>query len=188
MKIDIGNDCIETTSAFLMAFGKEAERAVVRSVNRAVQGIETDGVKLIRQEYNIKAGDVRKAFKIKRAGNGVLEAAAIVSGGRIPLIRFGARPAKLGGRKPLKGVSVLVKKARKTIRHSFVARMKSGHVGVFQRDRNRRLPISEKFSLAVPQMLENPVVIEQIQEGVLKRYERTLTHEINLALNKMGAR
>ncbi len=188
MRIEITNSKAGLLSTFVKAFGAQAKQAVARAVNRTVKGVRTDAVKAAIREYSIKPPIVRKSIKVEQALNGSLEAAAIATGKRIPLIHFEARPKQPGGRRPIKGVSVQVKKERKVLKGSFLARLKSGHVGVFQREGDDRLPIEEKRSLAVPQMLENQDVIEEIQEKAENRFDKSLSHEIDFALQKMGAR
>lgn len=187
MKIDIV-DNLDQASKFIKTFGAQGERGVSRALNRAIKGVSTDSVKLVREDYNVKARTIREGIKVRRATGKVLEGAAVVSGRRIPLLQFSARPAKPGGRKPLKGVSVQVKHSRKTIRHAFVARMKTGHTGVFQRETPSRLPIAEKFSYAVPEMLDQPETIKVLEENAINRFNKALDQEINYAFQKMGAR
>ncbi|MCP4021574.1 MAG: hypothetical protein GY729_07015 [Desulfobacteraceae bacterium] len=188
MRIDINKHENEKAAAFLMAFGKTAERGIKRAIDRAVKGVRTDAVKAVKKEYNVKPSLIRKSFRIDKSG-GILEATAIASGSKIPLIDFGARPKKPEGRKPKAGVSVKVKNTRKILKHSFIARMKkSGHVGLFQRRGKDRLPIDEKFSYAIAQMLDKPEIAKEIELNAQQRFSRSLNHEINYALQKAGAR
>lgn len=189
MNIDITKNSLDTAEAFILAFGGKAKPAVARAVNRSVKGVRTDGVKLVRSEYNVKAGVISKAFTVRRATKGNLEAVARVSGNRISLIHFDAKPSIPGGRKPAIGVSVKVKKQRKVIRHSFVARMrKNSSVGVFVRKGKERFPILKKYSLAVPEMMDRDDIREEIQKGADKRFGKTLNQEINYMLQKAGAK
>ncbi len=189
MKIEINKDDIQNAETFIKGFGKEGERAIIRSMNRAIMGVRTDSVKAVKQEYNVKPTAVRKSFQIQKAKGNIFQAIAIASGNRIPLINFGARPNKPGCRKPAVGVRVKVKKTPKVLKHSFVARMrKSGHVGIFQRLGKDRLPIDQKFGPAIPQMLGNPQVRDEIRKNALSRLSKNLNHEIDFALQKMGAK
>jgi len=189
MRIELDqNFAARKIKTFLKSFGKPAEVAVARSLNRAIQGVRTDSAVEVRKEYNVKATPVKKSFRMERAGLGALEAAAVASGRRIPLVDFGARPKQPGGRKPVDGVSVQVKKERKVLKHSFLARLKSGHVGVFQREGDARLPINQKFGPSIPEMIGNQEVVDRIQANAEQRFSKTLDHEIDFALQKLGAR
>lgn len=182
------NNCTEKAEMFLRNLGRQAQPAIARALNRVAKGVPTDSVKEVRKEYNVKAGPVRKSFEIKKAKPAALEARAKASGHKVPLINFGARPSSPGRRKPALGVSVQVKKQRKVLRHSFVARMKSGHIGVFQREGEFRLPIEQKFGPSIPEMISNEKVINLIQENANERFKKNLDHEIDYVLQKMGAR
>lgn len=186
--IAINKNDIANARQFLKGFGKTAERAVSRALNRAVAGVKTDAAKASRKAYNVKATRVKKGFKIKKAGNTVLEAVAVSSGPRIPLINFGARPSKPGVRKPLAGASVQVKQGRKNVRHSFAAKMRTGHTGLFRRKDKERLPIQELYGPAVPQMIGNEKIQAEIKENAVIRFNKNLNHEVDYALQKMGAK
>ncbi len=186
--IAVNNSDMENAEQFIKAFGKTAERAVSRALNRAVAGVKTDTVKASREEYNVKATRVRKSFKIKKAGNSVLEAAAVSSGSKIPLIHFGARPNKPRGRRPVAGATVQVKQQRKNIPHSFAATMGTGHTGLYRRKGKGRLPIEELYGPAVPHMVDNDNVLAEIKENAVGRFNKNLYHEVEFALQKMGAK
>ena len=187
MRIDI-TDNIEQAEQLMDAFGSQGARGVSRAINRAVMGIRTDVVKVVRRDYNVKAAVVRRGLKVRQARGKALEGAAIVSGSRIPLIQFRARPATPDAKRPPGGVSVHVKSARKAVRHAFIAQMGSGHIGVFQRQGAGSLPISEKFSYAVPEMLDQADAVQTIEDNAVQRFSRTLDHQMNYLLQKMGAR
>jgi hypothetical protein len=191
--IAVNNRDLENAEEFLKGFGKTAKRAVARVVNRTAAGVRTDAVKEVRKEYTVKATTVRKSFKIKKAGNSVLEAAAVSSGPRLGLIHFGARPGKPNGKRT--PVSVQVRKKRKIVKNAFVAKMPSGHVGVFERSgefgRNRKKyleRIRNLYTLAVPSMASKEDVEEEIRLKAYKRFSKDLYHEIDYAMDNMHKR
>jgi hypothetical protein len=189
MRIVLNQDSAEMQmSEVVRALGPAANQATARALNRAIAGVRTDSVREVRKEYSVAPAAVRKSFRVHRAKRGFLEAEAVSTGGRIPLVKFGARPSSPGKRKPRIGVSVQVKRARKVVPGSFVARMKSGHVGMFTRDGDGRLPISQKFGLSVPEMIGNDEVMARIQAGADDRFNKNLAHELDFALSKMGVR
>jgi len=137
--------------AALIGLGKEVGPALTRSLNRAATSVKTEASRTIREELNLKAGAVSKSIHVGRASAGSPEASIRIAGKQVPLIGF------IGTRQVRKGVSVKVKRSgsRKVIAHAFIATMKSGHRGVFTRDKGAgRLPISEMFSIAVQQALK----------------------------------
>ena len=96
-------------------------------------------------------------------------------------------------RRPAKGkylYSQVVKGEGGTIAHAFLAKMKSGHVGVFQREghgaNSASLPIEKLSGPSVPQMLGSPTVSEFIQKRMEERLAVNVEHEVNAFL--MGFR
>ena len=188
MKIELDpKHSLDKAEGFIKAFGHAGKAGTARALNRAAQGVKTDAARETRKEYKIKARDIRDSLRISRATPNKLQAMALGSGNRIPLVKFGARPAQPGGRRPAKGISVHVK-SRKVLKGSFVARTGSGHVGVFTRKGKASLPIEQKFGPAVPEMIGNPDVLERMTQGAKERFEKNLDHEINRSLEKLGVR
>lgn len=188
-EIDITKKSLDEAHAFILAFGGKAKVAVGRAATRAVRGIRTDGSKLIRSEYNVKARVVSQAFTIQQATRNNIEAVARVRGHRLSLIHFSPKPSRPGMRRPPVGVSVKVKRQRKVIPGSFIARMrKNSSPGIFMRKGKARFPIEKKYSLAVPEMLDRDDFRDEIQDGANRRFEKTLNQEINHMLHKQGAR
>ena len=184
---------LENAELFLKGFGRTAERAVARVSNRAAAGVRTDAVKEVRKEYTVKATTVRKSFTVKKAGTNVLKAAAVSSGPRLGLIHFGARPGKPNGKRT--PVSVQISKTRKVVKNAFVARMPSGHVGVYERSgkfgRNGKKyleRIRTLYTLAVPSMASKDEVEEEIRLNAYKRFSKDLYHEIDYAMDNMHKR
>lgn len=171
---------------FLKAFGSQATSAVRKSLNRAITGVKMDAAREVRAIYNIKAADVKKTFTGSKSAGGSLRATARFSGNRTPLYRFGAQPARPTKRRPKAGVTVQVKASRKVVRGGFVARMKSGHVSLYKRLGEARLPIHELDGPAVPQMLNNEGVREKLRDAAADRFSRNLDHEMTYLMQKGG--
>lgn len=138
------------TKAVLEALGatdKEIPKILSAALNKTAPSLRAAAVRMITRDYVVKAGEVRNVLKIRYATRASL--VARIEGQnrfRIPLARF-----RVGGRRvpstywqgakgkkrpmPAKGVSVHVKRREpvKTIRGGFVAKMPSGHIGLFVR-------------------------------------------------------
>jgi hypothetical protein len=130
---------------------KAFERAAVRTVNQLLLKSRTQGTKKVRETYNIKAGALKKQTTLRRAKPkfplGYLE----VKGRALPVYLFGPRHDR---NKPGASVRILRTEGRKIIRGSFIAQMKSGHVGVFMRKTVQRLPIKELYTVGPAKMFE----------------------------------
>lgn len=191
MRIDADSGLV---ADFLDGFGGKASAAIRRALKRTLTGMRKAGYEEARREYNIRYADVQKAFVSNIWGTPPV-AQGTFSGSRIKLMRFDPRPASITRKRPPVGVSVLVKDQRKPIRGSFIARMRSGHIGVFQRtgafgrknpktgkDDWRLEKIDELEGPALAQMLNNPLVSERIQERSRERFDKELRHEIDFVL------
>lgn len=197
MKIDLSNKTAKKAAHIIETLGNEGRKAVARALNRANAGTKTDAARIVRTRYNIKAGIIKKSFQIgRRANSKSLMASTRSTGSRTPLVIFGASPKRPGGKKPRGGVSVKVGNTRKRVPGSFVAKMKNGHVGVFQRsgdygrNKNGELErIEELHTLAIPQAIEwEEKAHGKISDLGAARFDKRLDHEMVRALEKMGAR
>lgn len=163
--IDVRSDRV---SRALRGIGDQAPAAVARALNRSLTTVRAEASKEIRSVLNLPASRTKDAISVHRASPATHVAAIRIAGRQIPLSQF------TGTRQTKKGVSVKVKKtgSREVIPGTFLARMASGHVGVFWRRKGSthrgalrsspkhrvtyrpELAIDERFSLAVQQVLK----------------------------------
>lgn len=121
------------------------EKAAIRALNRTAASVRTASVRAMARDLGVPQKPVRDATTIRRAAPGRNFAEVVAKGKRIPLRDFKARQTR-------KGVSYRIGQARKLILGGFIARMASGHVGVFTRAGRERLPIQEKFGPSIPRV------------------------------------
>lgn len=126
--------------------GKMPERttkAMARSLNRGINSARSVMVFRISKDTGLRSKDVRDALPVTLATPNRLIVRLATSLKRIPLIRFGARgpePSRGKG----KGVTYRIgTQGRGRLASAFIARMGSGHRGVFMRTGTARLPIRE---------------------------------------------
>lgn len=163
---------------------REVRRVIVRALNRTADGVRTDAFRKIRETYNVtnKAlrGNDRRAgaIAIRRANDNHLIAVVTASGNPLPLSGFAPRETR-------KGVSISVRKGvRKVLAGSFIARMKSGHVGVFMRRAAKRLPIDEKYTVDFAHMFGAKDVQAAIEPLARGRFDAELDRQIGLIVNR----
>jgi hypothetical protein len=204
VNIHIRSDA-QIAGEFLQSFGRRAEIGVKRALRRSLNGMPRDAFGALKEQYNVKAGDVRKSFRSYIWGNPPVGQGTF-TGRPVPLVRFAPRPAGITQRRPAAGVSVMVKAQRKAISGAFIARVaprvgntftqrsaqivsrgRAGHIGVFQRRGRKRLPIKELYGPSLARMLDNPEVNEQIRRRAAERFETALRHEIGYLI-KQGVR
>lgn len=170
--------------------------AAPRAVNKLMQQAQTAGFRKVAEIYEIGPRTMEKFARVKFAVPGDLEAVLTVRGKGFPLYAF--QPRQTRG-----GVSVRIKGRRFIGPHSFIARMRSGHVGVFARGAyggksgrkmvatgekfgrfvygRRRLPINELYSLSPPDAASNPDVTEAMQRRVDEQATKVFEQEIRFA-------
>jgi len=161
-----------------------AARALARVLNRVIVSVRKEASRLVREELNLRAGDVLKLLSVRRARAREASAELHVAAKPAGLILYGARQTR-------RGVSVKVKRrgARKVVQSAFIATMpKSGHRGVWRRDKGAaRLPISELFSTALVQYLDDDQVLRRLIEVAERRFAEEMQREIAYRLGRRAA-
>lgn len=154
-------------------------RALSKSGNDALRAMRAEASRTVRTKKRIKAGRLSRALPIVFPPN-TKEIHQLVW--RMNVSGAVMRVGDFPHRQVRKGVSVAINKGgRKLIRSAFVARMKSGHVGVFFRAKTgahgpltkkqqksghafrvKRLPIEEIFTSRISDVFEDPGVSEHV--------------------------
>lgn len=187
MNLSIQSNIDEIARKFSSISKTELDKATYLAINRAIDGAKTETDRAIRARYNIRQPDVQKVLSIKGyASAWKLNATLAAKGNRIPIYAFNPKPAEPVWRKP---VSVSIRKGggRKTSSTWFVARMKSGHVGIFRRKDphvrpSKRLPIKEVFTISVPEMLQAREVMELVKTNTVARFDKEFERLISVIL------
>jgi hypothetical protein len=116
------------------------KRALRKAGATALRDMRSEASKRIRARKRIRSKYITRALTLARPKGGdiaTMEWAVKASGDPVPLIAYPARQTR-------KGVSVEVNRGKRTlIKGAFIATMKNGHRGVFQRKGKARLPIRE---------------------------------------------
>lgn len=185
--IEVDARGIEQAQELLKDIPGATKKAVSTALRKSLRNAKKEAVKKVRERYTIrKAGYVSRTIKMKVENmTGILSSKGPVN----DLSYFKTNPKTVPKRRPPKGkylYSQVVKGQGGTIAHAFLARMKSGHVGVFQRAghgaSNASLPISKLYGPSTPQMLGSPSVTEFIAKKMLERMDKNLEHEIDAFL------
>ena len=153
---------------------KEFSRAAPAALNRTATSKRSQAVKLVAADLGIKQATVRERMNIRRATGSNLESAVQASGKRIPIIELKPTPSTVIRPQPGKGVRYFnpFKGGRRLIPGSFIAQMRSGHVGVFKRlggalmKSKKKESIKELFGGAIPMVL------------LARRYRETLLGDV----------
>lgn len=207
VKVDGVKEALESMSPKVVGL------AARRALDRAAASARTAASAEIRTTYNITKTDLDKSLTVVRMdGSGERFQATIRGGGsmpkaRIPLIQFrvkqsGVKITKVRGKRTglskngrrvagSAGVQIQVKKAGQwfTLRGAFIAQMKNGHIGVFERPvsgsgsgtswgRGGRLPIRQLTSIDVPLMFANRKVMDMAKQRAVEQFNKNFAHEI----------
>lgn len=190
-KVDVTS--VEEIEQRLGAFKSKAPLVVSRAINRAVSNIRKNVGKEVSQRYFVSSGTVRETIRTVNANKGSLSGAVISRGSPIALSKFKVSPnrgvkhtkkgyspsvysagvEKSGGLKPLSGDP-----------KAFIADMKSGHTGVWNRVSGSRFPIKQLYGPSVPQMAKNEEIMVKVNKEAGETLEKRINAEVANILRK----
>lgn len=196
---DTGN-AVEMAELLLAGIPNGVERAARSALSRAASYTKTAAVRRIQENFDIGAKDIRAeslvTTKYRYRPGAMIEANVRYSGRKIPLYRYGGttpkEPAYLNYRVPVEidghtawvrpGVNAKAHQFKSTqpftLKNTFVAEMKSGHKGIFERSGEDRFPIQEKMGSSVPQMIGSRKVREAIEKDTNEKFMERFDHEV----------
>ncbi len=184
--IDIDTRSLERAQQLLKGLPGAAEKVTRSAIKRSMRGAKAEAVNEVADRYYAKKSDIKKATTVRVSKM----AAELASTGRVTgLQKFRTKPntprQQIAYTKRKKYLYAnVVKGEGGTIAHAFVARMSSGHVGVFQRRSDGSL--RELYGPSIPQAMTRPEVSDRILRGLEQRLAKNVDHEVNAFL--MGYR
>jgi len=163
---------------------KKAPAVIARALNRAVENARTNVVSKTREDYYVKASEVRSTIRIEKASSSRLMAKVNARDTRRELIGFKVRPGKPNSKKPPAVIRVAVKKnGFKELPGAFLAAgTSSGKVHVLKRARKARYPLLIKYGPSIPEMIGQPKIRIYVENEAKVTFEKRLDHEINRLL------
>lgn len=99
--------------------GDDVKKATVRSVNKTMTGVRTDGIKILTEHYALTASAIRESWKIKKAYFANPLGVVSSQGTFIRLIKYSAKQVNSGV-----SVKVLKSGGRKIVKHAFIGRLR----------------------------------------------------------------
>jgi hypothetical protein len=153
--IQIKIEVSKLDKSFLERYSVAVDKASVRAANRTMSSVRTRVQRYLSDKLGVARKDIIKRLFIRSAAALNREASLSFLGKGIPMISLGARVKTVKtARGKRKGVTALVGGSRQLIPGAFIATMKSGKAGVFQRKGDGRLPIRELFSMGAYDILK----------------------------------
>lgn len=208
---EFGGKGLERVQKLLAGIEGGIEKAVKSALPRAVSHLRSHSGQHIRERYDISTGALRtnENVKIKYSYQNGATAEIVFNGKKIPLYRYNDSSPKQptsnkskrikailtgGWRSVHPGIAaaghILSSTSSTTFDNAFTAKMKSGHIGIFERTGEVTSTgtdgIKEIMGLSVPQMLGNKEVAEKISIDTEKKFEERLDHEVTRILNGWG--
>lgn len=177
------NVTVTVTNTIPEMFGRlrsRAPQAIVRATNRAAVSARTAMLPPMAQDLSLKQGIVKERVRMYEARVDRPVARLAASLKRIALYDFSAKgpvPSRGKGR----GVTARMQGATHRYPEAFIATMRSGHVGVFQRKRTARLPIRELFGPSIGRVfikfraLGRARAIEALQKNIQSEFRFALS-------------
>lgn len=189
--------------------------ATSRAINRTLTSTRAEMVRMIRADYDLRAGDIRKELRISKSTQKTMTGRIDgESSPGIPLIRF-ARIRRVpstirtrgAGYSPKVGVPVLIRrdKGRIAARGVFLARMASGHEGAFLRadpassgraarggsvrvgqSRAGNRYIREVYGPSPLKLLTTDANMERIEDYAQDVMDKNIQHEADFYLRQAG--
>ena len=195
-----GQAAIERAKALLAGIQGGVDKAMKASMSRTVDRLRRDSNQAIREKYDISDEGIRaeKNVRVRYSYQNGVQATVTFSGRKIPLYRFGGAYPKVptqdiaAGKKPVmvKGAWTMQYQGMAARGHqfkgtgptqfmdAFVAQMKSGHIGIFERTGGSTSEgsdaIREIMGSSVAQMVGNQQVAQRLTEGAYKTFETEL--------------
>ncbi len=194
-------DVLSRAEKLLAGMPGKFDAALQSTAKRTLQEIQKNSSKEIRKKYAISDANIRKERNITfryRIGHGIT-ASILFSSHKIPLHRYegsGPQNPQVSARfMPVKtsdgwrmmhpGMTAYGHQFKSTSAHlltgTFVARFKSGHVGIFERTGGvtdtGKDEIHERMGSAVAQMVGNEEVAQPLCEQAMEQFDVRLEQE-----------
>ena len=200
VRLDGDGDVVKKAQAVLSGVEGGIEKAVMRSMNRALSSGKTALVKGVKSTYEVNDEPVRDAVKVRRASVTRLAGSIDVKGKALSARHFAHDPAgKDTTGSSRKTVRIAIKKGKtsalKTVfiwdggwgteKHAIYLRSGGKVRATKGRHAGKKYMVEKLKKMtgpSVPQMAGNEDVSETVEKRVQEIFERRLTHETNRIL------
>lgn len=197
VSLSVDQTRLEEIARLLSHIPRGAEKAISRALNRALEGARAAIVREVQEKYTVSPNTLRASMRIIKATPQKLEATIISRGSGIPVAKFKLSTVRIPRQKGIPAAlrkkisSEIIPGVSKEWSHAFLARMKSGHLGLWTRHKTAktsrgRAVIGERFSLAVPQMIGTRALLPEILNIAKLRLEKELAHQVRFLLEGGG--
>jgi hypothetical protein len=159
-----------------------APHAAARAINRSIASGKTAGERAVARDLKLKVSEVRRYVRLQEASKFKLVARIFASAKRLPVSVFNPRQGRRG---------VTARTAQGTYPGAFIARLRSGHTGVFMRKLPTRsrvgkprgspaLPIRELFHASIAHVFVKHLAT--MKARVTEQLAKNVAHELRRAI------
>lgn len=167
-----------------LAVLRRPNQPIMRALNKSIASGNTLAARLVAQDLGLNVGVVKEFLKIQKATSSNLSATLSASAKRIPIIDFKARGPEPSRGRP-GGVRASLKSGAGVYPNAFIATMKSGHRGVFERVKGAgRLPIRELRGPSIWQAYGK--VQAEVEARVQEQLAKNVASEISYAISQQA--
>lgn len=162
---------------------KKINLVLSRAINRAATTARAAMSKKVREQYLVKASDVKSSIKITRATTSKPMAEVRSTGKKISLAKFRVSPTEPRPKKPPGAYKSQVKKSGglKPVDRGFLATV-NGSVGFFLRVGASRLPVKRLMGPSVPEMIGQKGTITWVENEAKSMLNSRIQHEMEQVL------
>ena len=186
--VDVAEESLDRVTKLLAGINGGVYKAVGSALTRAAAAGKTVAKRAVSQEYTISQSEFLTQTKninhFIRESSGEISVVFGFKGYVIPLLKFNTRTNNNGQ------VVAQVKRsgAGEVLDRAFSAQSAvHGHRVIFEREGLSRIPITELYGPATPQMMySNEAVTDEIEQKMAETYEKRIDHEILRILNGCG--
>lgn len=169
---------MERAQKYLVGIPRGAERAMMHAFNRAAITGRKAGADATNALYHIGKNRVKKTFKTIRANTKNLEATIESRDGSIALHQFPHSPKNKTTRKGKRvHVSVMRGIEKQVGGNSFV---RGGMI--LMRVGKTRYPLKLLYGVPIPEMMNNPKIVDAVQDAQMEMAVKRLDHEVTRML------
>lgn len=181
--IDITIENYEKVQQALKDTPKIVNQVLSRAVNRAAKNAEVNMSKKVREQYVIKASDVKSAITIIKATSQSPVALVRATGKKNNLTKFKISPTGALQPQPKGGYKAKVKKSGSlnVVPRGFLVNVR-GSLAFMQRVGSARMPIARLMGPSVPQMIGNKDVITYVENEAKSILDKRIQHELERVL------
>lgn len=164
MKIQVDQESVRRVQAMAQ---RKLRSAGVRALNKTGTQLRSEVAKELAAEEQLNPTFIRKRISLFKASAQRLAVYMNVRGEvlGVPLIAFRPRKKKVKSNRGVRtGVTVVIDGQRQLVPGGFIATMKSGRKGIYQRITQASLPIKEMFGRKISELLRSTKMLRFIED------------------------